>query len=62
MYINSNINYFYSPNVCIEREETTEDEKKEDELKDDAEGISFLSHINLSSCHETADKYECTTR
>lgn len=56
--------------MCVEREETIEDddkEKKEIEeinTEDDDEEIegTFLASINLSTCRETLNKYECITK
>ncbi|GLV38657.1 midline fasciclin [Carabus blaptoides fortunei] len=57
--------WWQGPNVCIDREESIEDEdegeKKEGMDEDDIEG-SFLASINLSSCRETPNKYECITK
>ncbi|KAL3283362.1 hypothetical protein HHI36_006510, partial [Cryptolaemus montrouzieri] len=57
------------PNVCIEREESTDDENEEEgrELqKNDTESEEvpnfFSTSISLSNCQQTPTKYECVTK
>ncbi|KAF5277770.1 hypothetical protein FQR65_LT03750 [Abscondita terminalis] len=52
-------------NVCIEREETTDDEDSIESKQNDTEiGAPnfFSTSISLSNCQETPSKYECVTK
>ncbi|KAF5281283.1 hypothetical protein FQA39_LY05169 [Lamprigera yunnana] len=52
-------------NVCIEREETTDDEDDTESQQNDTEvGVPnfFSTAISLSNCQETNSKYECVTK
>ncbi|CAH1235658.1 unnamed protein product [Diabrotica balteata] len=62
-------------NVCIEREESTDDDEDSDEDQSNEEGKKnstskapkalpdlFSTSISLSNCFETASKYECVTK
>lgn len=60
--------FLYSKNICVEREETTDDEQ--DEKNDVANRNKtskvlsnlFSTSISLSNCFETPTKYECVTK
>ncbi|XP_050309672.1 transforming growth factor-beta-induced protein ig-h3 [Anthonomus grandis grandis] len=64
--------WWQGKNICIEREESTDDEhddkeKEEDDKKNDTEVDNresnlFSTSIRLSNCFETDSKYECITR
>ncbi|XP_066138541.1 transforming growth factor-beta-induced protein ig-h3 [Euwallacea fornicatus] len=74
--MDSGSRWWKGKNVCIEREESTDDEKDED--KEDSEAAKnktetstevssrepnfFSTSIRLSNCFETENKYECVTR
>ncbi|ERL91857.1 hypothetical protein D910_09181 [Dendroctonus ponderosae] len=67
--LNHEINCFRK-NVCIEREESTDDDtddgKKDEDGKNKTESSEepnfFATSIRLSNCFETENKYECVTR
>lgn len=59
--------WWKGPNVCIEREESTDDDDQDVETKNnetETEGIPNLFHtsISLSNCQQTYNKYECVTK
>ncbi|XP_044753028.1 transforming growth factor-beta-induced protein ig-h3 [Coccinella septempunctata] len=61
--------WWKGPNVCIEREESTDDETEEEgreSSKNETESEEvpnfFSTSISLSNCHQTPAKYECVTK
>lgn len=67
---------YFSPNVCIEREESADDEDddeedageaieaKKNETENQTEKVPnfFSTAISLSNCRQSANKYECVTK
>lgn len=53
------------PNVCIDREEKTDDDEEAPETqKNETESVPnpFATAISLSNCRQSANKYECITK
>ncbi|RZC39086.1 transforming growth factor-beta-induced protein ig-h3 [Asbolus verrucosus] len=61
--------WWKGPNVCIEREESADDEeeqveskKNESETQTEKVPNFFSTAISLSNCRQSANKYECVTK
>lgn len=63
--LNKLLQFFDRPNVCKTREEDVEDEEtagesKEVEVIEKDDSLIQAFHLNLETCAEKSNKYQCT--